>query len=199
VTESPNSAATPRIGPRRTLRRRVLGTAAFIPGVLLLAYAVASGAGLFSPGARPEPAPAPLELGGIEWTSLDIEPSSTGEGFTVGARVADDRLVGADADPSSPYVLWMLANGRFDDRPWTDSWADEDALGLSHDSNLALIPVGRGEARKGYVLPGHFTPSIDGEITYDRIPAGEYTLRALVLQEGGLWDGTIATRRIVVE
>ena len=93
----------------------------------------------------------------------------------------------------------MLANGRFDDRPWTDSWADEDALGMSHDEQLSMIPVGKGEDRYSLLKAGHYTPSIDGEISYDRIPAGEYTLRAVVMREGGYWDGSAAIRRIVVE
>jgi hypothetical protein len=197
MTESPK--AEPTSGPSSAPRKRARALLVWVPAIALVAFAAASSAGMFAEDPSDAAAPAPVELGGVDWRSVDIKPSTTGDGFTIQAKVADTRLEGDSADRRSPYVLWMLANGRFDDRPWTDSWLDEDALGMSHDAQVTIVPTGDGDHRRNLISTGTYTPSIDGEITYDRIPAGEYTLRALVLREGGFWDGTIAMRRIVVE
>jgi hypothetical protein len=169
-----------------------------LPALVLLGIAAAAAAGLM-PGADRGDRTAVLEQGGVSWTKLDISPTASGKGFTIRAGVRDARLDGDAATKDSPYVLWMLGSGSFDDRPWTNSRADEDALGMSHDEQLLIQPVGAGDDSQGQIRSGTYTPSIDGSITYRNIPAGEYELRALVMKPGGIWDGTLARRTIVVE
>jgi hypothetical protein len=195
VTESPNAAADVETRVRPTRRLRALRWLLWAPAVALIGVGVATSAGLLSPGV--DDAPPVRELG-VGWKTIDVSRSTTGSGYTIHASIDRDRLDGARANRHSDYVLWMLADGRWDDTPWTDSWGDETALGMSHEQALTIIPVEEGEDREFLVDSGHYTPSVDGSITYDRIPPGEYELRALVMRDGGIWDGTIATRTIEV-
>lgn len=194
MTDSPTTAPTSR---RVRLRmRRARAWLIFLPGVVMVAVTIAVAAGMFAGGGEQ---PVVIEQGGIEWRSVDVRRTDAGSGFTIRARVADDRLAGDAATPSSPYVLWMLGSGRYDDRPHVDSRRDEAALGMSHDDEVQIHPVGRGMQSLDLIDSGTYSPSVDGTITYREIPAGEYRLRALVLQPDGSWDGTLAVRTIRVE
>jgi hypothetical protein len=196
MTESPKAAATTRARQRLTWKVRVRRLLIWLPALVLIASGVAVSAGMFA--SPVEDAPPVRELG-LGWKTIDIQRSSTGNGYSITASVdGGDRLDGARATSDSDYVLWMLGNGDYDDVPWTDSWGDEQALGMTHDEQLTIVPIRDGEARKHLIRSGHYTPSVDGVISYDRIPPGQYELRALVVRDGGVWDGTIATRRIEV-
>ena len=197
MTDSPKAtAAAATIDPtpprRGWLERRTLLT--FLPGLVLLGFTLAVAAGLFTR----EETPPPRAQGTVEWRSLQVTEGAVGDGATITASVSDERLEGSDATEDSPYVLWMLGSGTYDDRPHVDSRKDEALLGLEHDANVPIIPQGLGERSSGQVRSGQYSPSVDGTITYRDIPKGTYELRALVLEADGTWDGSLATRTVEV-
>lgn len=182
--------------PRPRRFRRTLMT--FVPAIALVAFTAAVAAGMFAEGDSDDP-DSVFEQGGVTWSTVDVRDGTAGSGATITARVDDKRLDGKDATDESHYVLWMLGSGTYDDRPHVDARTDERALGMAHDEEFTIKPIGAGEDSVDRINGGKFSPSIDGSVTYRDIPAGTYTLRALVMRPGEFWDGTLATRTVEVD
>lgn len=188
------TAVKQRPGRRRIQPRTLL---LLLPAALLLAVTAAIAAGLFTGRDSGE---TMIEQGGVSWKSVTVTEGAGGDGATIRAAVSDERLDGKGATEESAYVLWMLgSDGTYDDRPHVDSRAAERALEMSHDDQVQIQPRGLGERSTGLIDSGQYSPSVDGTIEYRDIPPGRYQLRALVLEPGGVWDGSLAARTIEVE
>lgn len=193
-------ASTPPTPPRRAGTRPALAVGlAFAATIGAVAALAMQGAGGTLDGSPAGNTPPVREVGDIEWGSVDIARTPDTQTFTVEAAVAFDGLDGADATPASPYVLYQLAGGAFDDDEHVDTAAAERTLGMDHEENLLIIPVTGAGSDSSQVPRGTYSPSVDGTISYSRVPPGRYVLKAIVIEPGGSWDGTIATRTVTVD
>jgi hypothetical protein len=170
-----------------------------IVAVLSIAGAIAVAAVVLSqPKAVEAPRTSTVEDGGLEWQDVTVLPVD-GDGATVTAQVdLDGEGFPAATSRDDRFVMFQLGDGRFDEDAHVDDAAAERMIGLDDDDNVQLYPTAEADGASLPAGSGRYAMSLDGTIEYRDIPAGEWELRAIVVDRTGAWSGEHATRMVRV-
>lgn len=124
--------------------------------------------------AGPAPAGQPITLRVDVRSATLLADAAKGDRSTTGAPRS------AAVAKDTAYVLFQLDDGRYDDTAFVDTVAAERALGLDPDVHLVIDPNPDGTPPD--MPQGEYSPSLDGTITYRRVPAGRHTVRAYLIR-----------------
>lgn len=165
-------------------------------GLAILAVAIVSS----NPRSSDSGTTLTVDEDGLVWEDVQIiEADDDDGGATVTASVElEDGAFPAATTREDRFVMFQLGDGRFDGDKHVDDDAAEQLIGLDDDDTVQLYPTSKAG---GSMLPagsGRYAMSLDGSIEYRDIPSGTWTLRAIVVDRTGGWDGEVATRDVRV-